>query len=155
MNHMEKVAEMLGVKIGETFKIKRFRDTEFVLTLCGLEPVGIEVRRTYSSALERLLNGKDEIITEPRYPKKGMNYWFFGDGCNGTERAYKVEWMGTLGDRINYRTGNFFLSRKEAEENREYFLALFENPQPFKEIEEMRVKNNNRHQSATERGMKQ
>lgn len=88
MNLIPKIAEMLGVEIGEEFKLKqtngdiksakyRFRNigdqtiyehTDFCgdWTMCSAEEVGL------------LVLGKHEIVKLPFEPKDGEQYWFIG-----------------------------------------------------------------------------
>ena len=70
MNHMEKVAEILGVKLGETFPVRfgeyidnqREFDGDCYLDDEGLHFVGQD--RTQSVLLEKLLNGNAYIERE-------------------------------------------------------------------------------------------
>lgn len=88
MNLIPKIAEMLGVEIGEEFKLKqtsgdiksakyRFRNigdqiiyehTDFCgdWTMCSAEAVGL------------LVLGKHEIVKLPFEPKYGERYWYVG-----------------------------------------------------------------------------
>ena len=67
MNHMEKVAEILGVKLGETFPVRfgeyignqREFDADCYLDDDGVHIVGQD--RTQLVLLEKLLNGKAYI----------------------------------------------------------------------------------------------
>lgn len=87
MNNMAKnlipeIARMLGVEIGEEFKVKGDDETTYIFTDDGLKltydgGIGM-VEISSDAAFAALVNGKDEIVKLPWKPKKGENYCTFG-----------------------------------------------------------------------------
>ena len=64
---MEKVADMLGVKIGEEFKIEGHSgNVKYRLTEEGLEYFSCDNGFTISSTLNRLLNGEYKVVKIPK-----------------------------------------------------------------------------------------
>ena len=87
-NLIPEIAKLLGVEIGEEFKIKGDDELTYTLTDDGLKITfagGIEISQvSTNSAFVALVMGKDEIVKLPWKPKKGEGYWtfnvFFGSG---------------------------------------------------------------------------
>lgn len=81
-NLIPQIAQMLGVEIGEEFKVKGDDETTYIFTDDGLKltydgGIGI-VEISSDVAFVDLVNGKDEIIKLPWQPKKGDVYFTFG-----------------------------------------------------------------------------
>lgn len=80
-NLIPQIAKMLGVKLGEEFKIKgnneltyRFTSDELKLTYAN----NIEMSTLATNkALVALLKGKDKIIKKPWEPKEGESFYTF------------------------------------------------------------------------------
>ena len=80
-NLIPQIAKMLGVELGEEFKVKdedaltyRFTDDGLKVTYDG----GIEISNiSTNSAFINLVNGTDEIIKLSWKPKKGETYYTF------------------------------------------------------------------------------
>lgn len=129
MNLIPKICEMLGVEIGEEFKIKqtngdiksakyRFRNigdqiiyehTDFCgdWTMCSAEDVGL------------LVLGKHEIVKLPFEPKKGDTY--FRIVMNNTDNCLGVAsdtWSGWTTDYMCKYCGNCFRTEAEAEKHK-------------------------------------
>ncbi len=63
MNYMKKVAEMLGVEIGERFYIDDYRSIEYELTENGMVLIGFPGQKVLMyTALHQLLTGAVKII---------------------------------------------------------------------------------------------
>lgn len=82
-NLMPQIAEMLGIELGEEFKVEGDKDFEqktFYLTARGLK-VKLdqcpEKEIPAMAVLDSLLFGDTEIIKMPWKPKVGENYWTF------------------------------------------------------------------------------
>ena len=128
MNLIPKICEMLGVEIGEEFKLKqtsgdiksakyRFRNigdqiiyerTDFCgdWTMCSAEEVGL------------LVLGKHEIVKLPFEPKDGETYWYVRWGHN---QCVDIGYGVWTGDDIDYRNlycGNCFRTEAEAEKHK-------------------------------------
>lgn len=81
-NLIPKIAQMLGVEIGEEFKVKGDDETTYIFTDDGLKltydgGIGI-VEISSDVAFVDLVNGKDEIVKLSWKPKKGDVYSTFG-----------------------------------------------------------------------------
>lgn len=115
MNYMEKVAQMLGVELGEEFKLEG--ENHFHrLSLNGVEWCSL-CDKTWEDderMLYRILTGKVEIIKQPWKPQKNDEYYFIslfdGEVSNDT-------WTDHPADMIRYKVGNVFRTEIEAEKN--------------------------------------
>ena len=80
-NLIPEIAKMLGVEIGEEFKVKGDDETTYSFTGDGLKLIyngGIGIAEISSdAAFVDLVNGKDEIVKLPWKPKKGDAYYTF------------------------------------------------------------------------------
>lgn len=80
-NLIPQIAHMLGVELGEEFKIKGYELTYMITDDKGLMATNDspETGWTPANALfVALLNGKDEIVKIPWKPKMYEEYWTFG-----------------------------------------------------------------------------
>lgn len=80
-NLMPQIAEMLGVELGEEFKVKGYDGLTYKLTDNGLELTTVDDQKTKwfdPGALNSLLKGKMEIVKLPWKPKMYEEYWTFG-----------------------------------------------------------------------------
>lgn len=95
-NLIPQIAEMLGVEIGEEFKVKdedaltyRFTDDELKVTYDG----GVEVSNiSTNSAFVALVEGQDEVVKLSWKPKKGDVYFTFG--LLGDKWVVRSLWWG-------------------------------------------------------------
>lgn len=79
-NLIPQIAQMLGVAIGEEFKIKGYDGLTYKLTDNGLELTTVDGQKTKwfdHGALNCLLKGKMEIIKLSWKPKEGECYYTF------------------------------------------------------------------------------
>lgn len=117
MNYMEHVAHMLGVEVGEEFKVKdedgsiskhkfKFTNESFVIMDDSFNSGSILF---LNCLLNSLLIGKSEVIKIPFNPKRGEKYWAFNS------LAICKCWMGSTDDLINWESGNCFRTKEEAE----------------------------------------
>lgn len=80
-NLIPKIAQMLGVELGEEFKIKgydglTYKFVDYGLQLSSQNDIGITAIPT-NVALKNLLNGNDEIVKLPWKPKEGTEVYTF------------------------------------------------------------------------------
>ena len=80
-NLIPEIAKMLGVELGEAFKVKGDDETTYIFTDDGLKltydgGIGI-VEISSDVAFAALVNGKDEIVKLPWKPRKGDVYYSF------------------------------------------------------------------------------
>lgn len=79
-NLIPEIARMLGVELGEEFKIKGYDGLTYKLTDNGLELATVDGQKTKwfdHGALNSLLKGKMEIVKLPWKPKKGDTFYTF------------------------------------------------------------------------------
>lgn len=118
MNYFEQVANMLGVKLYEEFRLYDewrevnrnyvFRFTKEQLEAKPLMEDGWESCYCYAD----LFNGKCEIVKMPFKPKNNEFYWAHEINGNGT---IEQKWMDDTYDYANWVIGNCFRTKKEAE----------------------------------------
>lgn len=117
-NLIPEIARMLGVEIGEEFKIKGYDGLTYKLTDNGLELTTVDGQKTKwfdHGALNCLLKGKMEIVKLPWKPKFADRYFGFFK-FNGKLRITRYDiWRGTVEEEAQYRCGWIFRTREEAE----------------------------------------
>lgn len=133
MNYMSKIAEILGVELGEEFKVRSTKYTQnvnseiFVFTKVGITTDdGI----TRNDILIDLLLGVLEIVKLPWKPRTGDKYYYIGRYGN-IESSF---WTGDLFDLALYKLGKLYRTREEAEAHAEEDEAYWDEVR--KEIEE-------------------
>ena len=104
MNYMKQVAEMLGVEIGEEFKIEGHSGNNiYKLTEENIEYLSCGHWFSISSTLNKLLNGEYKVVKMPilddveRKYLAGVIRPFRGDVesiCKCENRSDKKEWIG-------------------------------------------------------------
>lgn len=80
-NLIPQIAQMLGVELGEEFKIKGYELTYMITDDKGLMATNDSPETGWTPAntlFVALLNGKDEIVKIPWKPKMYEEYWTFG-----------------------------------------------------------------------------
>lgn len=90
-NLMPEIAKMLGVELGEEFKIKGYDPTCW-FDLDGLHFDGWVAEDEEDAMLHNLLCGEAEIIKLPWKPKKGDVYFTFG--LLGDKWVVRSFWWG-------------------------------------------------------------
>lgn len=114
-NLIPEVAKLLGVEIGEEFRIKKYDNRKFKFYKDGLKIKwdGENDWDINSTWLMGLVTGEDEIIKLPWKPQKDAAFWYVGvDGG--------VYIVSILSDTLRFylmQSGNCFRTRKEAEAN--------------------------------------
>lgn len=118
-NLIPQIAEMLGVALGEEFKVKGddyeltyiFTDDGLKITYAG----GIEISQvSTNSTFVALVMGEDEIVKLPWKPKKGEDYYTFG-GSDGSWRVSQQHWTCHPFDLALFEKGWVYRTRAEAE----------------------------------------
>ena len=119
MNLIPKIAEMLGVGIGENFNVS---DSELLFKFGQNGLLFLKDEKVWLMAdeiLADILCGDRKIVKKPFEPKEGETFfqWFFcgGSWSVGT-RIYSSYDVDSL---TNIYCGNCFRTRKEAEEHKE------------------------------------
>lgn len=122
-NHMAEVAKMLGVELGERFDILNSCDhncSTFYLTEKGV----MNDKSGYYEGPGMLLNliyGYCTIKRKPWKPKDDEKYWCVEP--DGKITGYC--WMNIAGGNSNYKLGNCYRTREEAEANRDKWVAFY------------------------------
>lgn len=104
---MERVAEILGVKLGERFKVN---GVEYCFDNDGLEHIHRGTAVPDILMLSLLLTGEHAIEKLPWKPKNGDDYFVGTMGCSASINS----WRGDYFDYALYYTGNCFRTREEA-----------------------------------------
>ncbi len=114
MNLIPKVAEMLGVEIGEKFQID-FRDDKklFMFSETALLEDGSEI--PIYRTLADLVYGVRKIIKQHFEPQKNERYYFVRFFDNGQIGATTTTWTGDFADYSNKFCDNVFRTEAEAE----------------------------------------
>lgn len=118
-NLIPQIAQMLGVEIGEEFKVKGDDETTYIFTDDGLKltydgGIGI-VEISSDVAFVDLVNGKDEIVKLPWKPKFGDRYFGVFE-FNGKLQICRYDiWRETIAEEAQYRCGWVYRTREEAE----------------------------------------
>lgn len=114
------IARMLGVEIGEEFKVKGNDETTYIFTDDGLKTTyngGIGIAEISSdAAFVALVMGKDEIVKLPWKPKKGEKYWgFWYSSVDDAWLVLLYTWANNPADFALYKAGWVYRTRAEAE----------------------------------------
>lgn len=122
MNYMNKVAEMLGVAIGERFDLKNAHN--YIINDCCLDNNGLRNNRSIliESDFADILTGNAEIIKKPFRPKKGETYYYIGTEGELIETYFETDLMA---DYAMLYTGNCFRTEAEAEAHKDEIMAKF------------------------------
>lgn len=118
-NLIPEIAKLLGVELGEEFKIKGEEELTYRFDSDGLKLThdsGIELAKISANvAFVDLVNGKDEIVKLLWKPKFGDRYFGVFE-FNGKLRICRYDiWRGTIAEEAQYRCGWIFRTREEAE----------------------------------------
>lgn len=118
MNYYKKIAEMLGVELGEEFKLKPSCLEKPWNSLYRFSTDGLENKysdgawvKCEKGAIDQILIGQTEVIKIPWKPKKGEAYWHYSKGW---EQAVFRKWEGTLDDLCTWKCGSCFRTEEEA-----------------------------------------
>lgn len=117
-NLIPQIAKMLGVELGEAFKVKGDDETTYIFTDDGLKltydgGIGI-VEISSDVAFAALVNGKDEIVKLPWKPKKGDVYFTF-ELLGGKWVVRSFWWGGFPNEYALLDKGWVYRTKEEAE----------------------------------------
>lgn len=116
-NYMAEVAKMLGVELDQDFECNESPCT-YRITKNGVRCNGV----LGADSLTMLLNGTLTIKRKPWKPKNGDGYWtVISDGS-----IYYVLYRDDIIDFYCYKLGNCYRTNKEAEANRDKWVAFYE-----------------------------
>ena len=119
-NYMADVAKLLGVEMGEEFKLENHGDiykfTEEGLMYCLMGNLGWRIA---PFVLNDTLSGKYQVIRLPWKPKPNEVYYYVGwlEACGKwTICADRTQYLTSYdNDNLRVDTGNCFRTREEAE----------------------------------------
>lgn len=118
MNYYKQFAEMLGVELGEEFKLKPSCLEKPWNSLYRFSTDGLEKKYSDCSwvkcekgAIDEILIGENEVIKIPWKPEKDEMYWFYDSSL---EQALWATWRLNSGDFCRWKTGNCFRTEEEA-----------------------------------------
>ena len=109
-NLIPEIAKMLGVELGEEFKIGN-NSVRFWFDLDGLHSEEFEIA---GLTLYRLACGKAEIVKLPWKPKKGETYYTF-ELLGGKWIVHLLWWAGSPNGYALLEKGWVYRTQKEAE----------------------------------------
>lgn len=120
-NLIPEIAKMLGVEIGEEFKIKGREGAIYKFIVDGLLVSDDDAEKVYTTAhmpLVGLVRGDIEIVKLPWKPKAGEQYYSFGGRFFGDPTVWiviDVIWQGLAYDVAMFDKGWVYKSKEEAE----------------------------------------
>lgn len=121
-NYMPEVAKMLGVELGEEFECDD--GYKYVLREDGIiesKYRGDFTTNTFPTALIALLNGEMVIKRKPWKPKDDEEYWL----VNQCGNVISLNWIDNFLCITNYKIGNCYRTKEEAEANRDKWVAFY------------------------------
>lgn len=117
MNYYKKIAEMLGVELGEEFSLKDNKTKNIVrprYKITQEEGLMYSVNRNEfarSLFLLSIINGSYSVVKLPWKPKNGDRYWYHSEAL---DEENCVMWKGEFSDLLIWKAGNCFRTEKEA-----------------------------------------
>lgn len=126
MNLIPKICEMLGVEIGEKFKVTRYANVVFRFDETSLQffaTLNNDWREVSDELYKMIMKGDTEVIKLPFKPKEGERYWY----VYWTAEHIGVTDMPFEDDDMHYHhkyCGNCFRTEKEAEAHK---FEIYEN----------------------------
>lgn len=117
MNYYKQIAEMLGLELGQEFRIigsheKTIDDALFEITEDGLFSKANNLSGKVTLMLDLLLSGDYKAVPKPWKPKKGDEYW----RCSSIRGfVSSAIWLDDVIDLCGWKSGNCFRTKEEAE----------------------------------------
>ena len=139
MNVIPKMAEALGLKIGERFKLNvsgKISDAEFFFTeeeLLYYLPGRVSIAyangkdpfegHASNQTIVSILNGEYEIVKLPWVPKIGEDYWCVLPSSDPDHpRTSLMSMNKSVFSMINLHLGNYYQTQEEAEADKNRFI---------------------------------
>lgn len=125
MNYYKKIAEMLGVELGEKFSVKDCKTNEFNTSRYKItQEEGIMYsmdgeKWCRSAILQSIINGSYSVVKLPWKPKEGELYWYYSKTLN---QAISRNWDAKNYALCLWKCGNCFKTEKEANEKGEEIM---------------------------------
>lgn len=121
MNYYKKIAEMLGVELGEEFSLKDNKTKNIVrprYKITQEEGLMYSVNRNEferSVSLMSIINGSYSVVKLPWKPKEGDRYCYYS-ASNGLVNY--ARWDDLCSELILWKVGNCFKTEEEANKKR-------------------------------------
>lgn len=118
-NLIPEICKMLGVELGEEFKIKGREGAIYKFSVAGLLVSDDDAEKVYTAThvpLVGLVRGDIEIVKLPWKPKKDETFYTFG--IHATETKWVVvsaKWWDNVKNLALYKIGWIYRSQAEAE----------------------------------------
>ncbi len=136
-NYMQQIAEMLGVELGEVFYVSWEGNSngkqKFALSDDGLYQIAYvgneeEFGAMSNRILMRILTGEAKIIKRPWKPQAYESYFKAQKWGDGEIHVDEVTWSGKglSCNLIDWKVGNCFRTKEEAEEKGKYIIEQIE-----------------------------
>lgn len=136
-NYMQQIADMLGVELGEVFYVRWEGESnskqKFALSDDGLYQIayaGFEEEFGVKSdkVLTKILTGEAKIVKRPWKPQAYENYFKAQKWGDGEIHVDEVTWSGKglSCNLIDWKVGNCFRTKEEAEEKGKYIIEQIE-----------------------------
>ena len=113
MNYYKQVVEMLGVELGEEFKVKlkngKRSEQAYKFTEEGLVDTKYEIIDIFN--FFEILKGNCEIVKLPWKPKKGEEYWHYSEAW---DEGISCKWEGKYYELLLWKEGCCFKTKEEA-----------------------------------------
>lgn len=110
MNYMERVAQMVGVELGEPFEIAQYPAHLFAFNAMGVFNIEEAEPMTNVFVLRKLLTGEYQIIRQPWSPKEGDTYYYVDLDEDVIVTQYN---SNNIHDVMNVRVGNCYRTAEE------------------------------------------
>lgn len=117
-NKWEDVAKIFNLRLFEKFDLSTDKKAKFYFTELGLKRISLigaigEVKQAEYDLLREMLNGYADITLPLYVPKHGDTYWYIDSSSTATEKAV---WDGHFIDKRNFKLGNCFRTKEEADQ---------------------------------------
>lgn len=121
MSNMEEIANMLGVELGEEFRVYGRPSSLYRILESRMETVSVLTGawcEVTGCTLYELLVGRKTLVKIPLKPKMGDIYWkvLYNECVSG-------KWVGNVTNLADYAIGNVFNSLEKAEANKDKLIA--------------------------------
>ena len=115
-NLIPKIAEMLGVELGEEFKVKGAKGADGTIFWFDLDGLHAETCEMADVTLWQLVLGNETIVKLPWKPGKGEVFWTFNCFFHGSKwEITSFIWRNEVFDNAVFKAGWAFRTRAEAE----------------------------------------
>ena len=118
-SHMNEVATILGVKIGEYFDIDT-KEGKFVFDNNGLYSMHTKSDCPY--VLFQLLTGELDIKRQPWKPTMYKDVYYVVDDDGNVQEEH---WFNEYPDLMCYKLGNCYRTSEEAEAHRDKWITFY------------------------------